>query len=161
MYEAEIAIGVAGLPADHSAVQAAIKDFKEELRESTEVWVEERSGAGAGQKGGIWSLVALWATPAGLLTLTTAVKVWQSRERHRTLTLTITDSTGAPRTYTVSGDAASDATLSETMVAALGGTVKPRKPNDKDTAEADESGHGEHALASSQPESDDDPDGGE
>jgi hypothetical protein len=112
MAPVQVSLNLAGLPPHHAAVLAALADFDADLRGAGALRAafQQRPRDAPGTKGQFTDLVMTLTGPAVAAAAVHVLHRWLSRDKRRTVTLTmiVTDDLGERRTVTtIEGDGVS------------------------------------------------------
>jgi hypothetical protein len=120
--ELRVAPSVEGLDKGHPALEAAADEFYDNLRQLSGIKVQERDVGTTqfGFKGVLQHLVLMPDGPAAAWATVKMAKLWLSRDRQRSLTVTIDCPGQEPRTITASGDIVSAEALERAIHDAFG-----------------------------------------
>lgn len=89
--EVPITAGVKGLADSHPAAQAALAELVSDLRTEPELRISERTGASQQGKGILSEVIITLGSAGSLTALVKLTSLWLHRDRHRTLTISITE----------------------------------------------------------------------
>lgn len=118
MLEAVVDVHLPGVDPGHSAFQTARAELLDDLGATPSLRARERDvPASDGSKGTLIELVISVSASGGIASLVKIVRLWLSRDRRRSLKVTI-QTTGTQTTYEVSGDDISVETLHAALEAA-------------------------------------------
>jgi Effector Associated Constant Component 1 len=104
----------------HTAAQAGIGELFADLKDVPELRASEHETGEGDRKGVASELLVSLGTPGAIAGLVRIVRLWLSRDRRRSLTVTIRD-TADGTSITVAGDHIS----TETLASALDAATKP------------------------------------
>jgi hypothetical protein len=131
--ELRVVPSVEGLDKGHPALEAAVDEFYDDLRELSGVKIQERDAetAQSGSKGALQHLVLDPDGPAAAWATVKMAKLWLSRDRQRSLSVTIDGPGQEPRTITASGDIVSTEALERAIRDAFGADADHPKSKKK------------------------------
>ena len=92
--EAKLETHLEGLGLDHPATQAAVSELMADLRGESELRPAEREVGEHGSKGAVVELVVSLGTPGSIVGLARILQLWLSRDRRRSLTVSVRKSSG-------------------------------------------------------------------
>lgn len=126
----QVAPSVEGLDKGHPALEAAIDEFNTDLRGLSGIKIEERDAEAArpGSKGALQHLILDPEGAAAAWAVVRMAKLYLSRDRRRSLTVTIDRPGHEPQTITASGDSVSVEALERAIHDAFGAEAEDNKP---------------------------------
>jgi hypothetical protein len=119
--EIQVNLGMEGLPKDHPACIEATEEFLHDVQEQPGIAVEERSvpAQPSATKGAAQELLLAPGTAGLSLAAVKIIKLWLSRDRRRTIDVSIKGLGDAPLSLHASGEHISLETLEDTVRRAL------------------------------------------
>jgi hypothetical protein len=132
-FEVRFAPGLATLPNDHSALRMAEGELRADLHEAG-ADVREIPVTMANTKGWQTDLVLSLSGPAAIAGAVQVFRVWMSRDRRRTLTVSRHERQDGSTEVTIRGDAVSDETLRVVLEQALNQAPPPEDPQSPTSA---------------------------
>jgi hypothetical protein len=116
--EAALDVLLAGIAPDHPAARAATAELISDLTAVPALKAGERRTAEAETKGFSVDLVVSLGAPGAIVGLAQIIKAWLSRDRRRSLTVSIRGD-GGEKIITIGGEQVSTAALSDALRAAV------------------------------------------
>jgi hypothetical protein len=125
--EASINVRLAGIGLGHPAAQAAIGELLADLRRAPQLPVREFETSSEGVKGGSLEILVTLGTSGAIASLVQIVKLWLTRDRRRSLVISVRNSADGVD-INIEGEQISVAALTQ----ALASTAKLDRTADKD-----------------------------
>jgi hypothetical protein len=114
-----VQLKIAGLSDDHSAFQAATREFASDARQMRDVTLKERDVGSPGGKGFLQEFALIPSGPSAAWAVVQLVKLWIGRDRRRSIQVTIKRPGKEPIVVEASGDSLSQQTLDKAIHDAL------------------------------------------
>ncbi|MFD5079653.1 hypothetical protein [Streptomyces sp. NPDC058371] len=126
--ELVVQLAVEGVDPDHSLVEQAQAEFREDADDVAGLLVEERVAPVAGDKGALTELALLFTSSRAGSAVVNLIKVWLERDQKRSVEVTVTKPGEQPFVVRASGEKISLSVLEESLKAAVQGAAQPTSP---------------------------------
>ena len=125
--EVGVQCGIAGLDAGHPAVLGALGELFADLRSVPELKAAEHDAVQQEGKGALAELIVSVSSAGSIATFARILRLWMERDRHRSLTVSITEQESG-RVVKIEGENISIDSLAEALNAA--GRIAGAEPGD-------------------------------